>query len=461
MNEGRPTIGLLIATLVMIVIVASCSAGETTNTAAPEPTAPVDPQPTATGVPTPTPSPTPTATPSPTATPTPSPTPTPTPIPVAAFPCVDGLSDGYACDAVGLEALVDVAALGGREVDLVSDIWGWTDPETGAEIAIVLSAFSTAFVDVSVPAAPVVLGTLPMPAEVTNVGGLRDVKVHADHAFIVAESPGHGLQVVDLTQLRDVEPGGTLEQTTRADFFSTAHNIGLNENTGFAYAVGSNNCGGGLQMIDVSVPSEPTDAGCYGDQGYVHDVQCVIYAGPAADFEGRELCFGSNEDRLAVADVTDKDAVVDVAQLPYEGSGYTHQGWLTEDQRYFVLNDELDELNVGHTTRTRVFDVSDPAAPTLVGFYDGPVLATDHNLFVVGDLVYMANYTSGLRIVRLDDPATAAMTEVGFFDQIPGEPSLEFAGSFSVYPFFDSGTIVMSSMGEGLFILRPDVVPTE
>ena len=80
-------------------------------------------------------------------------------------------------------------------------------------------------------------------------------------------------------------------------------------------------------------------------------------------------------------------------------------------------------------------------------------------MFVVGDLVYMANYTSGLRIARLDDPATAAMTEVGFFDQIPGEPSLEFAGSFSVYPFFDSGTIIMSSMGEGLFVLRPEVVP--
>ena len=78
----------------------------------------------------------------------------------------------------------------------------------------------------------------------------------------------------------------------------------------------------------------------------------------------------------------------------------------------------------------------------------------------VSALVYMANYTSGLRIVRLEDPATASMTEVGFFDQIPGEPSLEFAGSFSVYPFFDSGTIVMSSMGEGLFILRPEVVPT-
>lgn len=446
---------------VALTLAACSSGGDSAETAEAQPTVPAEVQPTAPPTPSPTPEPTPTATPAPTPTPTPTatPTPTPTPIPVAAFPCVDGLSDGFECNGVGLEAQVDVDALGGREVDLVSDLWGWTDPETGAEIAIVLSAFSTAFVDVTEPAAPVVLATLPMPDEVTQVAGLRDVKVFSDHAFIVSESTGHGLQVVDLTQLRDVEAGAVLDETARAAFFSTAHNIALNEDTGFAYAVGSNNCGGGLQMIDVSTPTAPTDAGCYGDQGYVHDVQCVIYTGPAAEFEGRELCFGSNEDRVAISDVTDKQAVVDVAQLPYAGSGYTHQGWLTEDQQFFVLGDELDEINLGHTTRTRVFDVSDPAAPTLVGFYDGPVAATDHNLFIVGDLVYMANYTSGLRIARLDDPASAAMTEVGFFDQIPGEPTADFGGSFSVYPFFDSGTIVMTSMGEGLFILRPEVVP--
>jgi len=68
-----------------------------------------------------------------------------------------------------------------------------------------------------------------------------------------------------------------------------------------------------------------------------------------------------------------------------------------------------------------VFDVSDPDAPALVGFYDSQLTAVDHNLYIVDDLVYMANYRSGLRVVRIDDPATAAMTEVGYFDTYPAD----------------------------------------
>ena len=45
------------------------------------------------------------------------------------------------------------------------------------------------------------------------------------------------------------------------------------------------------------------------------------------------------------------------------GYGYTHQGWLTGDQRYFLVDDELDEINYHHNTRTYVWDVSDLEAP--------------------------------------------------------------------------------------------------
>lgn len=437
---------------VMMLALAACSQGaaEPVETEASSTTTTTAPT-TATTAPTAT------TTTAPATTTTTAPTTTTTMPAAAAFPCVDGESSGFACLNVGLEAQIEMADLGGLEQDFISDLWGWTDPETGAEIAIVMSAFSAVFVDVTVPSDPVILGRLPLPEEVTDVFGLRDVKVIDDHAFMVSESLGHGLQVFDLTTLRDIEPGAELEQLARFDGFLTAHNVGANPDTGYVYAVGVNTCLGGIHMVDVSDPANPVDAGCFEEHGYVHDLQCVIYNGPADEFLGRELCVGANEDTVGVTDVTDKDAVESLANITYPDASYTHQGWLTEDHRYYLLGDEIDEAALGVPTRTYVFDLLDPTDPQLVGFYESPTNAIDHNLFIVDDLVFTANYTSGLRIARIDDLATASLTEVGFFDQIPGPDAADFGGAFSVYPFFESGTIVMTSMGEGLFVLTPDI----
>jgi choice-of-anchor B domain-containing protein len=417
----------------------------------------IAPVPTVASVPDPTPAPT--ATPSPS--PTPTPTPTPTPIPVV-HPCTGGVALGFPCENVGLEALLSIGDLGGGPSDQLSDIWGWTDPVTEAEIAIVLGTFGTAFVDVTSPGEATVVGVLPLPETVTRVILQRDVKVHRDHAYIVSESVGHGLQIFDLATLRDVRGPERflLETTSRWPNVDTSHNIAINEATGFAYLVGSDQCEGGPVIVDLAVPTSPVEAGCFPDQGYSHDIQCVSYAGPAADFTGRELCFGSNEDTLAISDVTDKTAVVSLSEVTYPGVGYAHQGWLTEDQRYFVLDDEADEGQFGHGTRTRVFDVADPTAPVFVGYYEAAVSAADHNLFIVGDLVYMANYRSGLRIARIVDPAQADFVDVGFFDTYPADDAPDFLGAFSSYPFFRSDTVVVSSRQEGLFVLRPDVTPS-
>ena len=90
----------------------------------------------------------------------------------------------------------------------------------------------------------------------------------------------------------DVSGGAVLfEETFHHSGFSQAHNIAINEESGYAYIVGSNQCSGGLYMMDLSNPSEPTFAGCFAEDGYVHDVQCVIYQGDDAEFQGREICF--------------------------------------------------------------------------------------------------------------------------------------------------------------------------
>ena len=233
----------------------------------------------------------------------------------------------------------------------------------------------------------------------------------------------------------------------------------------FAYAVGSSaggeTCGGGLHIIDIREPASPTFAGCFSDPstgrsgtGYSHDAQCVIYAGPDEEYRGREICFGANETALSIADVTDKSNPVAVASATYPNPSYVHQGWISEDHRFFFVNDEGDELDGTVTgTRTLVWDIEDLEDPILAKEHIGETEASDHNLYVRGQFMYQSNYVSGLRILDISDPVNPH--EVGYFDSVPvGDNSPGFAGSWSNYPFFESGVIVFTSMREGLFVVR-------
>lgn len=371
--------------------------------------------------------------------------------------CVNGRAAGYPCSLVDLKAFVPKAALGGGSANL-NDIWGWTDPETGAEIAIVGRLDGTAFVDVTNAEAPVTLGYLP-----SRNGGSdtwRDIKVYADHAFIVADGGGnrrHGLQVFDLTQLRTTAPGSRLAATAGLDGFGNAHNIAINEETGFAYIVGSDQCSGGLYMVDVSNPVAPRYAGCFSSDGYTHDTQCVVYAGPDKKYQGREICMGYNEDTLTIVDVTDKANPVQIARAGYKGSAYTHQGWfLNEGHTTLILNDELDEIDGSVNTTSYIWDVSDLSSPREIGKYVGPTAAIDHNLYTKDGYVFEANYRAGLRILSADDIESGTLDEVAFFDTIPGSDSAQFSGTWSSYVWFESGNIVLSDIGAGLFVVKPD-----
>jgi choice-of-anchor B domain-containing protein len=321
-----------------------------------------------------------------------------------------------------------------------------------------------AFIDLSDPENPLYVGKLPTH---TDPSLWRDVKVFADHAFIVSDqNDDHGMQVFDLTELRSVlSPPATFAET--AHFIGpvgtrlwSAHNIEINEETGFAYVVGTSPspapCAGGLYMIDINTPTSPQFAGCFSGDGYTHDVQCVVYHGPDLQHVGKEICFASNEDTLTIVDVTNKQNPVQLSATGYTDHGYVHQGWLTEDHRYFLHDDELDERNFGHNTRTYTWDIADLDDPELTGFWDAAGSSVDHNQYIKGRYTYQANYKRGLRILEIVDPSTATLQEVAFFDtHVEGGNTTEFRGAWSSYPFFDSGIVLVSDISRGLFVLRP------
>ncbi len=195
-------------------------------------------------------------------------------------------------------------------------------------------------------------------------------------------------------------------------------------------------------------------AGGYGDGGYTHDAQVVTYNGPDPDYSGREIFIGANEDQVVLVDVTDKANPVTISSLTYSNLWYTHQGWFTEDQRFFILGDELDELNDGFQSRSLVFDFEDLDNPVLHTTYLGTTSAIDHNGYVKGEEFFLANYTAGVRVLDISGIEAQTLSEVGYFDSYPSNNTAQFDGAWSVYPYFPSGKVVFSDISSGLFIIR-------
>ena len=376
--------------------------------------------------------------------------------------CTDGMVGPFECDDVELLAFVPNSILrAGASARGVrtNDNWGWTDPDTGREYALVGRNDGTSFIDITDPVNPVLIGDFPKPADTPPSQLWRDIKTYKNHAFIVADGAGaHGMQIFDLTRLRSVaDPPALFDPDVHYTGFGSSHNIIINEETGFAYTVGNRaggeTCGGGLHMMNIQEPLEPRFVGCFVEERGTHDSQCVIYRGPDRDYQGRELCLNLNGGFFAISDVTDKDNPVAVARSTSPNSAYIHQGWLTEDHRYFYVDDESDVVrgNVP-TTRTLIWDLSDVDDPVLTQQFMGSMTASAHNLYVKDGYVYQANYRYGLHILDISDPENPR--EVGSFDTSPYQDGPGFSGAWSNYPFFDSGTIIVTSLQEGLFILK-------
>jgi choice-of-anchor B domain-containing protein len=548
--------------------------------------------------------------------------------PIGFTPCVQGKAGPFRCHQADLLTFWPPSEFGGGPSSGFggpgNDVWGWTDPETRTEWVIMGRSNGTSFIDISDPKNPVLVADLPRHQ--TNALW-SDIKVYENYAFVVKEGSGNGMQVFDLTRLRDIDYADapvTVDEDAHYNRFGNSHNLFINEDTGFAYAVGTtgdvpgasanvvtidppssaagtyqatganfgpapdetgvsgdvvlvndgvgtttdgceplvgfpagsialvdrgicsfvqkannaqdagavgmivaNNVGGnpitmggtdpsiaissvmvslddgntikaglpasgtvtrnpegnpcrvGLHIVDISDPLTPTFAGCFDEDGNTHDVQCVIYHGPDERYQGREICFASNNSgafggpRVTTVDVTDKSNMVILSRTPQGApAAFSHQGWLTEDHRYFLHDDESDEIRFGGRTRTRVFDTSDLENVFVQAVYHGETRAADHNLYVRGRYAYEANYFDGLRVInitKIDHPGDEfapetpsapdhqGLREVACFDTDPTRNDIPgFGGSWSNYPFFKSGVVAVSGF-DGLFLVKPRI----
>ena len=375
--------------------------------------------------------------------------------------CVDGMAGIFPCKDYDLQYFLTAEELG-YPGQSANDCWGWTDPTDNNEYALIGNEVGTSFVNITDPRNPVLVATLDSGVEASL---WRDIKVYNNHAFIIADDPfqglqpfNHGIQVVDLTKLKNITDRP--KKLTPDALFAgvpSAHNLAINEEMGYLYTTGSDRedaYNGGVFFIDIRNPKNPVAAGGYGDDGYSHDGHVVTYSGPDTDYTGREIYIGSNESFMTIVDVTDKSAPKRIAKLSYQNVEYTHQAWFTEDQKYLLLGDEIDEQTRGNKTRTIVFDMTDLDNPKIHFEYFGTNNSADHNGYVKGNTFYLASYTAGLRAIDISEIDNKVMIETGFFDTLPSNNSASFNGTWSVYPYFPSNNIILSDGNQGLVIVK-------
>jgi choice-of-anchor B domain-containing protein len=342
----------------------------------------------------------------------------------------------FTSDNVSLHAWINLNTFGATSGN---DCWGYTSP-SGREYALMGVSNALQVVEITNPGTPVIVGSVSH----TNTSW-GDIKTYGHYAYVVNDNGGGGMDIVDLS---DVDNGNiTLVQRMTDGGLSTSHNVVIDLDSGYLYLAGANLNDGRLMAYDLSDPENPALAGQVDAiQGtYVHDAQIVTFTvGPNA---GKQIAFCANGGTgLDIYDVTNKSNMFRLSRTTYANLAYAHQCWLSEDRQYIYLNDELDGVN-----ETVIFDVSNLSSPLAAGSYNSGVNATDHNLYVRDGLIYEAEYRAGLRVFCAADPLNPV--QVGWFDTYPENDISGFDGAWSTYAFFDSGTVLISDINRGLFIV--------
>lgn len=371
-------------------------------------------------------------------------------------PCENGFAGPYPCDNVDLIFHITPADIGGATTN---EVWGWTDPLDQKEYVLLGASTGLFFFDISVPSEPLQVGFLP--THTTN-SSWRTFRTYQNFVFVCSEASGHGMQVFDLTRLRDVQnPPEVFTEDAHYGDFGNCHTLAICEEVGYAYACGTGTYSGGLHIVNIQDPLNPIVAGGYDLNGYTHESHVVVYSGPDEDYIGHTVAFcynGAVPFPVTIVDVTDPVDAHTISISTYPQKRYCHQGWLTDDNGYMLIDDELDEyFDLVDSLHTIILDVHDLDAPTYMGYHVGGS-SIDHNQIVIGNLCYQSNYTAGLSLVDVTEIADTTLRRVAYFDHYPANDNQVFQGEWMSYPYFESGIIPVTDIYNGLFLLKPTFV---
>lgn len=322
-----------------------------------------------------------------------------------------------------------------------NEIWGYAKGE--AEYAVIGTTAGTHIFDVTNPAVSEQVAFVD--AAVTGPQVIhRDYHTFQDYLYIVCDEGPSSLQIVDLTMLPD-----TAELVYDSDaLFPRSHNIYIDTTSARMYV-----CGGTVQFAVYSLanPEEPTllvdcpdEVPFWSAIGYVHDVFV----------RGDTAYLNAGDNGLFVVDFRNIDDINMLGSLDvYTQSGYNHSGWLMDDEPYYALADETHGMDV------KIIDVSDMSdldVTDTIGVENHPA-SIPHNLIYKDQFLYVSYYFDGLYMFDCSNPANPTLA--GFYDTST-EPHADglYRGCWGVYPFLPSGNILASDMQTGLWVLSSPLV---
>jgi choice-of-anchor B domain-containing protein len=384
--------------------------------------------------------------------------------------CVQGAAGEFPCRNVDFLAQVSLDQFSSRPAS-ASNLWGFVDRNDGREYVVVGLSNGAAVVDLSDPANPREVVTIP-----GNASPWREVKIYQSfdaggnrwraYAYVTTEAPNSGLQVIDLSGLPATATLATTLSDTGSQHTAYVSNIDYATNTAlagteaFLFLAGSDVAGGAWRAYSLANPAQPQLAATAppGTQ-YVHDATSLLItdertAQCGAGHDPCEVYVDFNENTVDLWDVTEKNAPVMISSATYSDASYTHSGWPTADQRRIFVHDETEEIRAGLFTQIYTMNVDDLRNPFIVASYQGPDTSTDHNGYVKNGFLYVSHYRRGLVVFDAGDPEH--LREVGSLDTFlaPAGNSAGTDGAWGVYPFLPSGIVAISDISNGLLVLR-------
>jgi hypothetical protein len=300
-------------------------------------------------------------------------------------------------------------------------------------------------------AKPRLVGSLHCPGNDNDIAvikpGLVALGYHASKC-----APGQGLVTVDVSKPRRPRVLGYVGVDSSHTI--TAHPtepLVYISPGGLAYA------GGPEQIVDVSNPRKPKVVATYeNNPNGCHDVSFHIT-------KDSKLAFCAGLTEVQVWDVSDPLAPVTIAHIANPAIQYPHYAEVSPDGKTLVINDEAfvaHDCTSGQSPTGSIwtYDVSDPAAPVMLGHFSPPrgepgvgnevtwleTWCTSHQFSFTpdGDVV-VPWFTGGTSLIDLSDPT--APTEAGYY-----QPADAIAYSSQ----YRKGLIYISDMNRGFEVLK-------
>jgi choice-of-anchor B domain-containing protein len=316
----------------------------------------------------------------------------------------------------------------------LANICGYS--QNGREYALLGANLGMMIVDVTNPDTPRTIKQIP---GVNNLW--KEIKVYKNFAYVTSEG-GTGLQIVNLSNLPDTTLA--VRQYTGDSVIATRlgkiHALHIDTLRGFVYLYGTTGiANGGAIVLNLEPdPFNPKYAGQY-NTNYIHDG--YVY---------NDTLWGGhiNAGYFSIIDFRNKSTPIVVNTQPTPTT-FTHNTWLTDDRRTVLTTDEntnsyLAAYDISTPSNIRFLDKiqSNPGSGSIV-----------HNTHVKNDYAVTSWYKDGFTITDVHRPQN--MIQVGDYDCYPQGAGDGFFGTWGVYPFFASGTIVASNLEGDMYVLSP------